>query len=113
MVFSKTFPRTKEGSNYPSWEEVYLNSEEELSEEEDARQDNIKLMKECIDDAKGIMKEKILKDYQTDVIAMAIALFEKRASHSIYYKENKAKEKFDNSILKAKSDNSTLKVKVK
>jgi len=52
-------------------------------------------MKECIEDAKLIMKEKGLKDYQTDLIHMAISLFEKRASHSIYWKESKAKEKFD------------------
>jgi len=38
---------------------------------------------------------KSLKDYQTDLIHIAISLFEKRASHSIYWKESKAKEKFD------------------
>ena len=52
-------------------------------------------MKECVDDAKEIMKDKGLKDYQTDLVNIAISLFEKRASHSIYWKENKAKEKFD------------------
>ena len=54
-----------------------------------------KLMKECIDDAKALMQEKGLKDYQTDLINIAVALFEKRASHVIYWKESKAKEKFD------------------
>lgn len=52
-------------------------------------------MKQCIDDAKIIFKDKNLKEYQTDIINMTISLFEKRASHSIYYKEKKAKEKFD------------------
>ena len=44
---------------------------------------------------KKIMQEKSLKSYQTDLIHIAISLFEKRASHSIYWKESKAKEKFD------------------
>jgi len=95
MGFSKSFPRTLPGSNYPKWEEVSLTPEEEKEQEEKARQDNIKVMKECIDDAKKIFSDKELKDYQTDVMNAAIALFEKRASHSVYLKENKAKEKFD------------------
>ncbi|MEM4260286.1 MAG: hypothetical protein QXG00_03545 [Candidatus Woesearchaeota archaeon] len=100
MVFSKSFPRITEKSNYPIWEEVYLSEEEELLEDERARHENIKLMKECIDDAKKIFAEKGLKDYQTDIISIAISLFEKRASHSIYHKENKAKQKFDQTINK-------------
>ena len=47
------------------------------------------------EDAKAIMQEKGLRDYQTDLISIATALFEKRASHVIYHKESKAKEKFD------------------
>ena len=30
-----------------------------------------------------------------NVVRLAVALFEKRASHEIFFKENKAKEKFD------------------
>ena len=96
MPFSKSFPKHSKTSVYPQWEEVSLNDAEEKGEEQKARADNIRLMKECIEDAKTTMKEKGLKDYQTDIIHMAIALFEKRASHSIYWKESKAKEKFDN-----------------
>ena len=95
MAFSKSFPRTVKGSNYPRWEEVSISDVEEKEQEELCRIENIKLMKECIDDAKRIIDEKSLKKYQTDLINAAIALFEKRASHSIYWKENKAKEKFD------------------
>ena len=51
--------------------------------------------KECIEDAKSLIKEKGLKDYQTDILSTAVALFEKRASHSIYWKESSSKEKFD------------------
>lgn len=101
MTYSKNFPRTVEGSNYPKWEEIYLTVEEEKQEEEQSRQDNIGIMKECIEDAKTVMAKKGLKDYQTDLINMALALFRKRASYAIHYKEQKAKEKFD---LKFKKD---------
>ena len=95
MGFSKSFPRTKEGTTYPQWEEVYLTAEEEKEQENKCRERNNSLMKECIDDAKTIIKEINMKDYQSDIISVATALFEKRASHEVYFKENKAKEKFD------------------
>lgn len=95
MAYSKSFPKTIEGSNYPRWEEVYLSDKEEAHVEGKARQENLELMKECIDDAKKIVADKGLKDYQTDVIHLAISLFEKRASHSVYHKETFAKEKID------------------
>ena len=95
MAFSKKFPRKKEGSNYPEWEEVELSGEEESEADEKARQDSIRLMKECIEDSKVIVAEKGYKEYQSDIVHMAISLFEKRASHSVYWKESKAKEKFD------------------
>ena len=95
MAFSKSFPKTTDKSVYPKWEEVFLTEKEEKEQDELSRKDNIKLMKECIDDAKAIFSDKKLKDYQTDIIKMAVALFEKRASHSVFWKESKAKEKFD------------------
>ena len=95
MAFSKSFPKPSKTSTYPHWEEVTINDAEEKFEEDKARVENIDLMKECIDDARSILSDKKLKDYQTDLIHVAIALFEKRASHSVYYKERKAKEKFD------------------
>lgn len=95
MPFSKSFPRTIKGSNYPKWEDIFITEDEEAAEEFRCRRENIKLMKECIEDAKGIFSEKDLKRYQTDLIRMAIALFEKRASHSVYWKERKSKDKFD------------------
>lgn len=93
MAFSKSFPKT--GEKYPVWEEVYLTEGEEKEQEARAKEENIRLMKECIDSAKSIISEKDLKEYQTDVVNVAIALFEKISSHSVYWKENKAKEKFD------------------
>ena len=95
MVFSKTFPKTTDKSIYPKWIEVSISDEEEKTEEECCRKDNMKLIKECIEDAKRIMQEKNLKEYPTDLINIAIALFEKRASHAVYYKESACKKKFD------------------
>jgi hypothetical protein len=95
MVFSKSFPRITEKSTYPVWEEIYLDDAEEKQADLETKNESTSLMKECIDDAKQIILDKNLKDYQTDVISMAISLFEKRASHSVYKKEQKAKEKFD------------------
>ena len=95
MTFSKSFPRTTEKSAYPVWEEIYLSENEEKDADLETKNDSISLMQECIEDAKAIILDKGLKDYQSDVISMAISLFEKRASHSVYKKEQKAKEKFD------------------
>lgn len=95
MAFSKSFPKTSDKSVYPKWVEIFLTEKEEQEQEELCREENIKLMKECIDDAKKVFSEQKLKDYQTDIIRLAIALFEKRASHSVYWKEELAKEKFD------------------
>ena len=97
MPYSKSFPKRSKKSVYPNWEEIFLTEAEEKLEELKAKTENISLLKECIEDAKKIFQEKNLKPFQTDMINMAIALFEKRASHSIYYKEKRAKEKFDNS----------------
>ena len=95
MVFSKSFPRTLKGSTYPTWEEIYLDENEEKEIELKSKNENYELMKECLDKAKGILKEKELKDFQSDVVAMGVALFDKIAGHTIHHKEAKAKEKFD------------------
>jgi len=100
MGFSKRFPRTVKGQAYPEWEEIFITEEEEKQEEQKSRKENIRLMNECIEDAKKVIKDGNLKPYQTDLINIALALFEKRASHTIYWKEEKAKEKFDKLFLK-------------
>jgi hypothetical protein len=95
MAFSKSFPRTVKGSNYPIWAEIFLPEQEEREQEQLSRKENIILIKQCLEDAKSILKDSSLKDFQTNLISLAIALFDKRASHTVYWKENKAKEKFD------------------
>ncbi len=95
MAFTKAFPKRTDKTVYPRWEEITLTPEEEKAEDESARKENIEIMKRCIDDAKKIFEEKNLKPYQTDIVHTAISVFEKHASHSVYWKERKAKEKFD------------------
>ena len=95
MPFSKSFPKQSKTSTYPQWEEITLTDEEEKEQEQKSREENIKLLKECIEDAKSILIEKGLNESNADIINVAIALFEKRSSHEVYWKENKAKEKFD------------------
>lgn len=95
MTFFKTFPRETDKSMYPKWEEIQLTDAEEKEQELIARKENILLLKDCIDDAQEVMNQKNLKPFQTDMVNIAVALFEKRASHHVYYKEKRAKEIFD------------------
>ncbi len=95
MAFSKTFPKSSDKSVYPKWEEIYLSEDEERSAEIECRERNIRIMKECVDDAKEIVHEKRLLENQNLIIDVARSLFEKRASHEIFHKENVAKQKFD------------------
>ena len=87
MTFSKAFPRQIKGSSYSVWEEINLTDEEEREIEESARRENIILMRECIEDAKKIDDSKFIE--------IALTLFDKRASHVVFLKESKCKEKFD------------------
>lgn len=95
MAFSKRFPKDKPGSPYTTWEEITLTQEQEKSINSQQRKENNVLMKECLQDAKELFKELSLKDFQTDITNTAIALFEKRASHLVYWKEEEAKKVFD------------------
>ena len=94
MAFSKSFPKTLPGTNYPVWEEVFLTTEEERKVEEQCKRENFLLMDECLSEAKSLAIKKCTNE---DLIVsnIAVALFEKRASHVVFLKENKAKEKFE------------------
>ncbi|MFA6461730.1 MAG: hypothetical protein WCV90_05650 [Candidatus Woesearchaeota archaeon] len=95
MTFSKSFARTLSGTTYPVWEEVVLTTEEEKEVEEKCKQENFYLMDECLKEAKNLAIKNSVND-DRNLVSLAIALFEKRASHVIFWKESKAKEKFDN-----------------
>lgn len=93
MTFSKAFPKRSDKSVYPEWVDVELTEGEEAQVEAAQRVFNNNLMQECLVDAKELLKEQ--KGYESSVVTLAQSLFEKRASHVAYWKEEKAKEKFD------------------
>ena len=94
-MFSKAFPKVVQGSNYPVWQEVRLTDDEETLEDKKCRWDNVRIMKESLKDAAKMIKDKDYEDYERFVAPIAMHLFMKRASHVVYWKETKAKEKFD------------------
>lgn len=94
MAFRKRFPKDVPTSPYPQWVTVELTKEQEEQLEEKTRDENVSLMQECLSDAKELVEAQGLKDYQTDVVNIAISLFEKRASHLAYHKEEFAYDQF-------------------
>jgi hypothetical protein len=94
MVFSKSFPRQVEGSNWPKWEEIFLSAQEEREREQVARQENLFLIRQCIADARNVLKDEKMMDMQSHVLSVALALFKKRSSHVVYYKEELCHQKF-------------------
>jgi len=99
MVFSKKFPKNVEGSNFPEWKEIILTDEEEKQAEEDAKREQYLLLDDCLREAKSLAIKNHVND-DGNVVMLALGLFEKRASHIIFVKENKAKEKFDRMFKK-------------
>ena len=99
MAFSKTFPKTIPGTNYPIWEEITLTPEEERLVEEQCKKTNFQLLDQSIQEAKMLAIKNGMNE-DCNIVNMAKALFDKRASHLIFWKESKAKEKFDQSINK-------------
>lgn len=95
MAFSKAFPKRSDKSVYPQWEDVTLTPEEERRAEEACREENNRIMAQCLTDAEKLLTGKGMKGYETSLSQVASALFEKRASHVAYWKEELAKEKFD------------------
>lgn len=94
-MFSKNFAKSSDKSVYPKWIEVTLSQEEEKQAEKECRDKNYQVMLECIEDAKSLVIDKKLLESQTNIVNIASALFEKRASHEVFFKENLAKQKFD------------------
>ncbi len=94
MAFSKTFPKNIPGTNFPVWEEIFLTPEEEREVEEECRKENLLLMDECIKEAKHLAIRNGVND-DLNVVNLATSLFDKRSSHVVFWKENKAKEKFE------------------
>jgi len=98
MTFTKAFPKRTPGQSYPEWVDISLTDAEEEVVEAKAREENINVMRSCLRDAKGIVDEEGMKSDEANIVRIASHLFEKRASHSIYWKEEKAREKFENHV---------------
>lgn len=94
MSFSKTFPKKDPNSSYPIWEEIYLTEQEEQEAEDLCSKENFKLLDQALNEAKTMAIKHSLNSDENR-IRLAIALFEKKASHSIFWKEKIAKQKFD------------------
>ncbi len=95
MNYSKSFPKKSDKSVYPIWEEVELTPEEELQAEKECQKANNDIMKSCLDDARQIVKENRLFESQNAITTIAVSLFDKRASHEVFFKERLAKKKFE------------------
>jgi len=83
-----------ENNKTTKWQEVFLSSKEEKEEEQKARESNIFLMKQCLEDAKSMVTKLGFKRYKNNLVSFALALYKKRASHSVFWKEERCKEKF-------------------
>lgn len=95
MAFKKSFPHKTDKSVYPKWKEIELTDKEEKKAEKECRKRNVKVMQQCLGDAEKIVDRKKLHESQKGMIDIAIALFDKRASHEVFHKEKLAKKKFD------------------
>lgn len=94
MAYTKSFPT--EGLNgQPKWQEMVLTDQEERQEEQKARASNMMLLRQCIADSKNLVEQEGLRAYQTDVVRVALNLFQKRASHEVFWKERRCRAKFD------------------
>jgi hypothetical protein len=98
MAFSKSFPKTLPGTNYPVWEEITLTAEEEQLVEEECKKTNFLIMDEAIREARMLAIKNGMNE-DSNIVQVAKSLFDKRASHLIFWKESKAKEKFDQKNL--------------
>jgi hypothetical protein len=99
MSFVKTYPREMPGTNQTRWEEIVLDPQEEKEEEQRARLENIYLLRQCIADARNVMIDEDLGNYNSQVINLAVSMFQKRASHAVFYKEKRCRLKFEELLL--------------
>ena len=86
-----TFYKTIQSNKYAK--EVTLDDEEEIEIENLSKAFNVELLRECLDIANGIVKDENLRE--EDRAKIALALFEKQASHVVYWKEKMCKVKLE------------------
>jgi hypothetical protein len=93
MVFSKSFPKYFGKS---IWEIVSIDDSLEKEVEKRVLNENVVFMERSIENARQIFIQMKLKPVQSDIVIVAIALFEKRACHELYHKEDACKRIFSN-----------------
>jgi len=95
MTFKKSFPHQKAEGAFTNWVEIALSNDDEKKAQDKARDEQVATYNQCLDDAREILLKNGMKAFDPNMIAVANALFEKRASHTVYYKEEAARDKFD------------------
>jgi len=86
MTYSKSF------NIKGVWKRGVLHNEEEKRIERETKRIHDELLADCIDRATAILDEKF-KDYdRKDVINIALALFDKSASHVVFHKDEVIRE---------------------
>jgi len=73
------------------WKEITLNDEEEREVELLARAYNVELLRQFLEIAEEITRDEGLKE--DDRVRIALTLFEKEASHAVYWKERACRMK--------------------
>jgi hypothetical protein len=94
VVYSRSYPRQDE-SGAPRWVEIFLSAQEEREREQIARQENLYLVRQCLSDARNVIKSEQLMDMQSHVLSIALALFKTRAQHASEYKDELCRQKFE------------------
>ena len=95
MAFTKCFPRERPAT---AWQEVVLTPQEEQQIEAVAYSQNIHLLERCLLDTLelvrtcGLREQGIVVDF-SGLCQLSVALFEKSASHVVFFKERACKEK--------------------
>lgn len=87
MAFYKAIQQNKYSK------EVKLNDEEEREVELLARAYNVELMRQFLEIAEEIIRDEGLKE--EDRVQIALVLFEKEASHAVYWKERACRMKLE------------------
>ena len=77
------------------WKDISLSIEEEVEVESSEWNLHDTIMRECLTDATKILRSKEVEVTPMTTINLAVALFDKRASHVQYGREAKAREKFE------------------
>jgi len=94
MAFVKPFMSKRDG-----WKDTYLTEAEEQEVIEESEAEHVKIIERCFADARTLAKSdknvgKILWS-EDRITTVAIALFDKRARHTQYLREARAKKNFD------------------